>query len=359
MNRTEVDLLRDVRVNPAVSILAPTHLHDPDNKVDPLTVKNLVKIATEQLLRQMTKREAMPTINNIATAVQRIDWEHTGLGVAIFASPEHSMLLNLAITPPPTSTVDGRFAIRELVRGLNRSWRYRILVLSEQPTRLFVGMRNRVFEQHDGFPITHEGPGGAINTPGGYGINSSAERDLRHREFFRRIAAELSRHQLRDPLPLFIVGVDRFASFWMECAPDFPPAGVVHGSFDFLTSDEIAKRLWPTVERHFDDERHHILQRLDVAHDQNRFVGGFDEVYRAAREQRIELLVAPEDLTLTARLGSVHVEILESANDSVGPIEGDLVDVIVREVLGQGGDVVFLEQELLEPYGSIGAVTRY
>ena len=359
MDRSQVDLLRDVRVNPAVSILAPTHLHDPENNVDPLTVKNLVKAATEQLLQQMTKREAMPTIDNIAAAVQRIDWEHTGPGVAIFASPEHSMLLDLPITPPPTATVDGRFAIRELVRGLNRSWRYRVLVLSEKPTRLFVGMRNRVLERRDGFPITHEGPGGAINTPGGYGINSSAERDLRHREFFRRIASELARHHARDPLPLFIMGVDRFASFWMECAPDFPPAGVVHGSFDFLTADEIAKRLWPTVERYFDDERHHILKRLDGAHDQKRFVGGFDEVYRAARDQRVELLVAPEDLTVTARLGSMHVEILEPADDSVGPIEGDLVDVIVREVLGQGGDVVFLEQELLEPYGSIGAVTRY
>jgi hypothetical protein len=95
---------------------------------------------------------------------------------------------------------------------------------------------------------------------------------------------------------------------------------------------------------------------LDGARGQKRFVGGFDEVYRAARDQRVELLVAPEDLTVTARLGSAHVEIIEPADDSVGPIEGDLVDVIVREVLGQGGDVVFLEQELLEPYGSIGAV---
>lgn len=359
MNRSDVDLLRDVRITPAVSILAPTHLHDPENNVDPLTMKNLVKTATERLLQQMTKREAMPTIDNITAAVRRIDWEHTGPGVAIFASPEHSTLLDLPITPPPTATVDGRFAVRELVRGLNRSWRYRVLVLSEQPTRLFVGVRDRVVEWQDGFPISHEGPGGAINTPGGYGINSSAERDLRHREFFRRIAGELSKHSEGDPLPLFVMGVDRFVSFWTECAPEFPPAGVVHGSFDFMTTDEIAKRLWPTVERHFTEERHRTLQRLDGARGQKRFVGGFDEVYRAARDQRVELLVAPEDLTVTARLGSAHVEIIEPADDSVGPIEGDLVDVIVREVLGQGGDVVFLEQELLEPYGSIGAVTRY
>jgi hypothetical protein len=359
MDRSDVDLLRDVRITPAVSILAPTHLHDPENNVDPLTVKNLVKSATERLLQQMTKREAMSTIDNITAAVRRIDWEHTGLGVAIFASPKHSTLLHLPIAPPPTATVDGRFAIRELVRCLNRSWRYRVLVLSEKPTRLFVGSRNRVVEERDGFPIFHEGPGGAINTPGGYGINSSAERDLRHREFFRRVANELSRHVERDPLPLFVMGVDRFTSFWTECAPEYPSAGVVHGSFDFLTPDEIAKLLWPTVERHFDDVRHRTLQRLDGARDQKRFVGGFDEVYRAARDRRVELLVAPEDLTVTARLGSVHVEILDSVDDSVGPVEGDLVDVIVREVLGQRGEVVFLERELLDPYGSIGAVTRY
>jgi hypothetical protein len=359
MDRSDVDELRNARVNPAVSILAPTHLHDPDNKVDALTVKNLVKTATEQLLQQMTKRMATPTIRNIDTAVSRIDWEHTGPGVAIYASPEHSLLFHLPLAPPPTATVDERFAIRELLRVLNRSWRYRVLVLSEQPTRLFVGLRDRVFERRDGFPVSHDGPGGATKTPGGFGINSSAERDLRHRQFFREVAALLAHHHVRDPLPLFVTGVDRFASFWAEIAPEFSPAGVVHGSFDFMTTTKIAARIWPTVEEYFNTERRNTVDRLEVARSQKRFAGGFDEVYRAARERRIELLVAPEDQTAMARLGSEHVEIVEPGDDSVGPIEGDLVDVIVRQVLATGGKAVFLESDLLASYGSIGAVTRY
>jgi len=359
VNRTEIDALRDARVSPAVSILAPTHTHDPDNRVDPLTVKNLVKSATEALHGQMSKREAAPTVANIEAAVERIDWQHTGLGVAIFASPEHSLLYDLPLSPAATATVDERFAVRELVRVLNRSWRYRVLVLSEQPSRLYEGMREHLVEVRGGFPISHDGPGGATNTPGGFGISSSAMRDEFHRQFFRTIAESLAKHDLQDPLPLFVVGVDRYAAFWAEAAPEFAPVGVVHGSFDYMTATEISGRVWPTVEEYFTGVRRTTVERLDQARGQKRFAGGYDEVYRAARERRVDMLVAPEDATVMARLGGVHVEIVENDTDSTAPVEGDLVDVIVREVLTQGGTVVFLEADLLEPFGSIGAVLRY
>lgn len=359
MNRSDINALRDARVSPAVSILAPTHTHNPDNVVDPLTVKNLVKAAVEQLHAQMTKREAAPTVANIEAAVERIVWEHTSNGVAIFASPEHSLLFDLPLTPPPTATVDERFAVRELVRNLNRSWRYRVLVLSEQPSRLYEGMREHLTEVRGGFPITHDGPGGATKTPGGFGVQSSAIRDERHRQFFRDVADALAKHDLQDPLPLFVVGVDRYAAFWAETAPEFTPAGVVHGSFDYMTAPEISGRVWPTVEEYFTGVRRSTIERLDQARGQKRFAGGYDEVYRAARERRVDLLVAPEDVTVMARLGGVHVEIVDNDADSIMPVEGDLVDVIVREVLTHGGKVVFLEADLLEPFGAIGAVLRY
>jgi hypothetical protein len=39
--------------------------------------------------------------------------------------------------------------------------------------------------------MTHEGPGGATALPGGYGVNPSAHRDERHRQFFRSVDAAL------------------------------------------------------------------------------------------------------------------------------------------------------------------------
>ena len=73
--------------------------------------------------------------------------------------------------------VDASFATRDLVFTLNRTPRYRVLVLTEKATRLFDAMTNVLTEITDKpFPMAHTGPGGASRLPGGQGINRSGAR---------------------------------------------------------------------------------------------------------------------------------------------------------------------------------------
>src|SRR5271165_4035345 len=68
--------------------------------------------------------------------------------------------------------IDESFAIRDIVFSMKHIHRYYVLVLSEQPTRLYDGFRDSLSEVEDyGFPFTHEGPGGATKLPGGVGVN--------------------------------------------------------------------------------------------------------------------------------------------------------------------------------------------
>src|SRR5262249_15620749 len=177
------------------------------------------------------KREVAGLVQNLNRLVDRVDWEHSLEGLALFASRDVATAIQLPFRPRARVVIDETFATRDLVYTLNRAPRYRVLVLTEKPTPLFDATANVLTEYTDRpFPMVHIGPGGASRLPGGPGINRSAVRDEAHRQFFRKVDDALARIQKEDHLPLVVVGVDRYLAFYQEVTKD-PEAivGVVAG----------------------------------------------------------------------------------------------------------------------------------
>ncbi|WP_414755329.1 hypothetical protein [Anabaena sp. CCY 9910] len=59
---------------PALSILLPTHRTSPDNKQDPILVKNLVSEATKRLDKEFTSRQLEPLLKQLETLVSEINY---------------------------------------------------------------------------------------------------------------------------------------------------------------------------------------------------------------------------------------------------------------------------------------------
>ena len=66
MNREDIQRLQAVRSYPAVSILMPTHLAAPENRQDPIRLRNLVGEATDRLLAELSRRDAQPVLDRLA-----------------------------------------------------------------------------------------------------------------------------------------------------------------------------------------------------------------------------------------------------------------------------------------------------
>ena len=77
MNRGEVKLLQQINGYPAVTITLPTHRTSPENRQDPIRVKNLVEQATKRLLEEFSKREIAPLLDRLERLVEGIDYRHT------------------------------------------------------------------------------------------------------------------------------------------------------------------------------------------------------------------------------------------------------------------------------------------
>src|SRR5215831_10941872 len=130
--RSELKQLQGRRDYPSLSLLAPTHRTHPANMKDRIVVKNLVAQGLDRLQREFKKREA-GLVQNLKALVGRVDWQHSLEGLALFASRNVATAVQLPFRPKARVVIDETFATRDLVYSLNRSPRYRVLVLTEKP----------------------------------------------------------------------------------------------------------------------------------------------------------------------------------------------------------------------------------
>ena len=250
---------------------------------------------------------------------------------------------------------------RDLVFALNRTPRYWVLALSEKPTRLYEGSREDLVEIRDGnFPLVHEGPGGEQALPGGFGVQKSAYRDERHRQFFRQVDSALEPYLTNDPLPLVVVGVKRYLAFFAEVSSSKDLIlATLTGSHDKTSPYELGKLVWPLVKAGLDEQRELILSELDKAIAERKVVSTVGEVWRSANEGRGRILLVEADFHYPARIDATGRSLIPDDNPAAYDVLDDAVDRIIETVLQKNGQVVFVENGQLALHQRIALILRY
>lgn len=361
MNRNDLQFLQSQRGYPALSVLAPTHRSFPENRQDPIRVKNLLKQASERLQSEFSKREVAPLLSRLEALAAEIDYNYALDGLALFVNQDLAQKFYLPFQIKERVVVDQTFATRDLVHALNRSTRYWVLVLSEQATRLYEGWRDTLIEVTAGdFPMAYEGPGVTEPMPGGRGINKSAYRDERQRQFFRQVDAAFGVMTKADPLALVVVGVDRYLAFFKEVTshPNLL-AATLTGSHDKTPAHELAGLVWPLVQEHQARQREQIFKDVEAAVSAGKYASGIDAAWRTAHEGRGAVLVVEEGFHFSARLDASGLH-LTPASELVGPeVFDDAVDELIETVLGKNGRVVFVEDGALAAHHRLAMILRY
>ncbi len=360
ISRSDLKQLQGHKDYPSISLLAPTHRTSPANKRDRIVVKNLVTKALDRLHAEFPKRQVAPLVANLNKLVDKIDYDHLQDGLALFVSKDSATAIHLPFKVKARAVIDETFAIRDLVFSLNRAPRYRVLVLTEKPTRLFEASTKVLTEETTKpFPMTHRGPGGASKLPGGPGVNRSAVRDDSHRQFFTKVDEALSAIQKLDPLPIVLVGVDRYLAFYQEITknPDAIVA-MVPGSHDEPSPSALGKMVWPAFLAGSTLRRTRALVRLGEAVRASRHASGVDQVWRSCFNKKVQTLLVETDFEYPADVAEGGDHLLPYTGQGVQSLD-DAVDDLIESVLTEGGEVFFYESGDLDTHQGIAAILRY
>ncbi len=357
ITRHDVKELQALTKVPALSILLPTHRTSPDNKQDPILVKNLVNEAKDRLSQEFSTRDLEPLLKNLDDLVNDIDYTYALDGLALFVSHDLAKKFYLPFTVPHRVVIDQTFATRDLVYGLHRAQRYWVFLLSQGLTRLLAGTGDTLEEVTDGqFPMAMEGPGATTALPDSA---DSAYVDDRHRRFFQQVDQAFTAYAEDDSLPIVLGGVVRQISFFQEVSQYTNlVAGTLTGNFDKATLSDLAPQVWPMIEGVRTQQREAALQALDAATGEGKVVSTIEEVWRLANDGRGKLLLVEK---------GYHVPAIVTANGGLETVAepggtdvmDDAVDEIIEAVLAKGGDVMLMEDGSLPNAQRITLTLRY
>jgi len=362
MNRQDILALEALRGYPCLTITLPTHRTSPDNRQDPIRLKNLGREAAERLTAELGKRDVEAMLRSLDELVETINHAQNLDGLALFVSADLARAERLPFTLAERVMVDESFFTRDLVFAMNRSPRYWVLALSEQPTRLFEASRDSLEELTAGslFPMTHGGQGGAQGLPNDPAINASRLRDEHHRIFFRNVDQALGTHMADDPLPVAVVGVDRWIAFFSEVTTHSNQIlTTLTGNHDQTSAHELGKLVWPLMRESLAARRAGILDELNAAVGGQRSASTLGEVWRFAHEGRGATLVVEESYHEAATVDESGLRLLPAgAADGPAALD-DAVDEVIAKVLAMGGRVVFADDGALAIHSKIALILRY
>jgi hypothetical protein len=357
ITRQDLQQLQSLTSVPALSILLPTHRTSPDNKQDPIRVKNLVDEAVTRLAAEFSQRELDPLFKQLDDLTSQIDYPHTLDGLALYVSHDFGKLYNLPFSVPARVVIDQTFATRDLVYGMHRALRYWVVLLSQASTRLFAGTGETLEEVHDrNFPAQMTGPGGTTALP--FEADSSYLDD-RHRRFFQQVDSHLAEYIKHDPVPLVVGGVDRQISFFREVSAHAPLiAGTLTGNFDRATIPEITPDVWSIIQSVRETARADALQELEQAMGAQRVVSTIEEVWRLAHEGRGKLLLFEKNYHVPAIVEpNGNLKLVDQPGGT--EVMDDAVDEIIEAVLAKGGSTAIVDDGALAAQQQIALILRY
>jgi hypothetical protein len=357
ITRHDLKELQALTKVPALSILLPTHRTSPDNKQDPILVKNLVNEASDRLLEEFSARDLEPLFSNLETLVSDIDYTYALDGLALFVSHDIAKKFYLPFTVPKRVVIDQSFATRDLVYGLHRAQRYWVFLLSQNASRLLAGTGETLEEVNNtDFPLQMEGPGATTALP--YSADS-AYVDDRHRRFFQSVDRAFTAYAEDDTLPIVVGGVVRQISFFQEVSQyKSQIVGTLSSNFDKATVSELVPEVWPFIQEVRSQQRADALAALDTAMGEKKVSTALQEIWQLANEGRGKLLLVESNYHVPGVVDERGgLQIVEAKGGT--EVMDDAIDEIIEAVLAKGGEVMLMEDGSLADHHGIALTLRY
>jgi hypothetical protein len=319
MDRADAERLERLRLN-AISRLRAEHLLDAEQE----TVASLDRLVQEAMSRPIDR------------------------AVALFASRQFAGTVNLAVEVEDRAVIDPTFATRDLVRGLHRTPRHIVLVLSRHHATLYDGAAGRLAPASGTrFPMQFQTP---LNTP------DDPEGLL---TALRAVDRALGTYLRLHPAPVVVVGPQQAVAAFTSMSRNLSRlAGTAYGSFADVSVAELARRTRPALNNYLRSREHAALTQVHDRSSTHRVASGIATAWLAARTERPEMLAVEESYRYPARL-SADGDLVTPADDIEAPdVIDDLVDELIETVLDRGGWVALVRDGSLTEHGKVALTLR-
>ena len=375
LTREELKVLSEQRGDSCISIFMPTRRSGDDATQGRIRLKNLLRVAREQLIAGgVRSRNAGQMLNPIRRLIGITPfWQYQGDGLAVFLADGFLRCYKVPMAFVELVVVAQRFHLKPLLPLLFDDGQYYVLALSQKKVRFFECTRYSAKEVAlEGVPQNleeavrldeprkqlqvHTGAGAAIFHGHGGGIDN-AKTQLT--QYFRQIDHGLNQLLKSDAAPLVLAGVDYLFPIYREvntytslCIDEG-----ISGNPDEQKAAELKAKAWDLVAPQFKKQHDDCLARYRQLAGSGLTSNDVRVVAEASFRGRVDLLFVGVGIQRWGRFNEENGRM--DLHDEFQPGDEDLLDWAAIQTLRNGGKVFAVTPSEVPEGTSLAAVFRF
>ncbi|GEM_PF-1376623 len=339
-----------------VSIVIPTHRIHPDSQKDSILLKNCITEAENTLYSLLEKRQVWPIVENIKEAQEAIDFRLNLDSLALYANEHFSSVIKLPVDLEKQITIGNEFDLRPLYKTRQQNRKYYILTISKQKIRLIEALNDKAVNEidTDDFPFDNSN----YITKDATKIMQDTFVENLEKEYFNDADKRFQKYYIDNPLPVVLAGDVKSVAYYEEQMDEICMVlARVQGNFDNAPLHEIIDAVQPEIEKYRKEKQDEYLSQIDRAQSAHLVSTDINDIYRSVSTGGADTLYVENNFSLNGKIVEDQVEITDQDDQDIK--SHDLLNVFMKNVTDNGGQVVFMEDGLLEKYNGIVLVRRF
>jgi hypothetical protein len=358
MLKSTLEKLASVNENACLTISLNTHRTHPDNTTDVIALKNLCHEASEKLIAEHGKRDIQPLLDKLEHVQKEIDPNHNLDSLHIFLSNNVKEIIRSPWPAGQNAVHTGNsFNIRPLIKMANRTEEYLIMLMSNSGVHLFTALNDSITGEIKNGEFPYKDNGHYVTS--GDKLSEPRLADNLMKEFLNPVDKALVKVHNETGLKSVVVCTQHNYGMLMQVA-DKPSAyeGFVPVNYNDVTPHKLASECWKLVQDLQHQRRTAAISEMQEAVGHGKVITDLNEIFRAAREGRGELLIAHNDFRQPVKMNGA--DSFELASDITQPhVIEDITSDIAWEVISKKGRAVFTSQDEIKNLGNIALKVRY
>ena len=365
MNTVVASEIREVmeaaHYRPAVSIIMPFEPKMSLKTELTHSLKTTADKVEQELLENYPDEMGILVMQKLRAIIKSLNINTHKKSIAIYVSPIFEKVLYLDIAVEEKIIVDESFEIRDLVYSKKQLHKYLVLLLSGKESQMYLSNSTtfvRIVSNtpESVFAYVNDIPERLANWS-----DMSERKEIVMDKFLHHIDNSLDIILNAYHLPLFILGTERiighFKKFTKHAAAVIE---YVQGNYEEATVQELKEILEPHIADWKKVKEKDLLNQLEEAAGKKKLAVGMRDVWREAMAHKGRLLVVEKNYMYTAQHGSSE-EIIYKAIEPYNKFSyiKDAVDDVMEKVLENGGDVEFVDKDVLKDYNHIALLQYY
>ncbi|WP_413533842.1 hypothetical protein [Empedobacter brevis] len=349
--------LASEKESPSITISFNTHRTQPDNQKDPIKLKNLVKEAEERILKEYDKRDVADILERLNQLPEELEIHKNLESLNIYLSKDTFEFIR---TTWPVDLegvwVDDSFAIRPLIKEMNRNEEYLVLYLTQKGVHLYEALNDSIVNEivNDDFPYTES------NYNLSHLFSNTDKESNKLKEFYNQVDKAVQKANPEQALPCLVVAVEVNYNTLLSVA-DIPSMYIGNVSTDFNSptqKNEFMELAWDFMKNRQHENRAKYIEEMHEAVGKGQVLTDLQEIYQAALDGRGDLLIVNQDFQQPVRMIDDRTfELVDDATEN-GVVD-DITSVIAWDVISKKGKAIFTSQEEINDLGKIVLKTRY